>query len=181
MNRRQLLSRALALAAVPLAGALIAAGPAVVVFGPPWISIEYPVNPHDRTTRGAFLLVHAFHHGTAMNIPVTGTAEGIVDGKRRTVELKFESTSRTGVFAVRKQWSPEGTWLLAITVHQSPNDDGATAVVELSPAGEIASVRVPVERRDGWEIPKRVTAQDREAALTALATRSRAELARGTR
>lgn len=181
MNRRQLLSRALALAAVPLAGALVAAVPAVVIFGPPWISIEYPVNPHDRTTRGAFLLVHAFQHGTEMNFPVTGTAEGIVDGKRQTVELKFESTSRTGVFALRKQWATEGTWLIAVTVHQSLGDDGATALVEISPAGEVASVRVPVERRDGWSIPKRVTKQDREAALTALATRSRAELARGTR
>ncbi|PYP64227.1 MAG: hypothetical protein DMD37_03225, partial [Gemmatimonadetes bacterium] len=32
--------------------------------GPPWISIELPVNPYDRTMQGAFLLVHAFHHQT---------------------------------------------------------------------------------------------------------------------
>ena len=64
--------------------------------GPPWISIEHPVNPYDATTRDAFLLVHAFHHGTPQNFPVTGTAEGMVDGQRRTVNLEFTRTSRSG-------------------------------------------------------------------------------------
>jgi hypothetical protein len=31
--------------------------------GPPWISIGCRANPHDRSTRDAYL-VHAFHHGT---------------------------------------------------------------------------------------------------------------------
>ncbi|HUF31409.1 MAG TPA: hypothetical protein VMM77_12225, partial [Gemmatimonadaceae bacterium] len=38
--------------------------------GPPWISVEYPPSPYDQTTRGAFLLVHAFHHGTPANFAV---------------------------------------------------------------------------------------------------------------
>ena len=80
------------------------AAPGSVVAGPPWISIEYPVNPFDRTTRGAHLLVHAYYHGTPVAYPVSGTAEGIVNGERRTMTLRFETTSRTGVYALRKQW-----------------------------------------------------------------------------
>jgi len=45
------------------------------IAGPPWISIEYPVNPYDATTRDAFLVVHAFHHGVPTAFPVSGTAE----------------------------------------------------------------------------------------------------------
>ncbi|HEX6058177.1 MAG TPA: hypothetical protein VFZ11_04085, partial [Gemmatimonadaceae bacterium] len=64
-----------------------AAAPATA--GPPWISIEYPANPLDRTTKGAYLLVHAFHHGTPVGLPVRGTAEGLVNGARRTIALDF--------------------------------------------------------------------------------------------
>src|SRR2546426_1315168 len=58
--------------------------------GPPWISIELPVNPYDQSMRGAFLLVHAFHHQTPMGFIVTGTAEGIVNGRseEHTSELQ---------------------------------------------------------------------------------------------
>jgi len=53
--------------------------------GPPWISIELPANPYDQATRGAFLLVHAFHHGQPVGYLLTGTAEGIVNGERRSI------------------------------------------------------------------------------------------------
>ena len=54
--------RSLGLAA---ACAALFAAPALAK-GPPWISIELPANPYDQTMRGAFLLVHAFHHGKSM-------------------------------------------------------------------------------------------------------------------
>ena len=97
---------------------IAAAAPAPL--GPPWISIEYPPSPYDASTRDAFLLVHTFHHGTPIVAPVTGKAEGIVGGERRSVALKFGGTSRTGVFALDKQWPSEGTWVLFITANQGP-------------------------------------------------------------
>ena len=53
-----------------LAVAMLLATTAFAAFGPPWISIEYPANPYDSGSRGAFLLVHAFHHGTPVSFPV---------------------------------------------------------------------------------------------------------------
>src|SRR2546422_4271544 len=103
--------RSLALAA--LACALVAApAPAFGLKGPPWISIELPANPYDKSTRDAFLLVHAFHHGTAMGFIVTGTAEGMVNGERRSVKLDFAETSRERSEErrvgkeCRSRWSP---------------------------------------------------------------------------
>lgn len=138
--------------------------------GPPWISIEHPPSPYDRTTRDAFLLVHAFHHGTPANFPVIGTAEGLVRGERVSRRLEFGTSSRTGVYALRKQWSDEGLWTLLISVKQGPQDS-VTAVVELAPSGAVASVQVPTERRDGWDIPKAVSMRDVDAALRGRAAR----------
>lgn len=136
------------------------------VKGPPWISIEYPVNPHDATTRDAFLLVHAFHHGTPMQFPVTGTAEGLVAGQRRSVSLELARTSRPGVYALRKQWPAEGIWTLVITVRQGDQESAtASAVVDLSPSGGIASVHVPSRRQGQWLIPEPVQLATIDAGL----------------
>ncbi|MGH7548447.1 MAG: hypothetical protein ACREMM_09755 [Gemmatimonadales bacterium] len=136
--------------------------------GPPWISIELPVNPYDQSMRGAFLLVHAFHHGTPMGFLVTGTAEGIVNGERRSVKLEFAETARAGVFALKRMWLGEGTWTLVIKVNQGP-DDAATALVDLGPDGEVASIRVPTTQRGSWTVPAKVSLSDIDSALRARA------------
>ena len=162
----------------PLAVALLAAAPMHspvaraahhAAAGPPWIAIEYPANPLDRTTKGAYLLVHAFHHGTPVGLPVSGTAEGMVDGKRRTIALDFTATSRAGVYALRRQWPAEGAWLLVITVSQGGADDGATALVRLAPSGAIASVEVPSREQNGWTVPTAVSRREIDRAVATLA------------
>src|SRR5207302_6158343 len=131
--------------------------------GPPWISIEYPANPLDGTTRGAYLLVHAFHHGTPVQSPVRGTAEGLVAGERKSITLRFDTTSRPGVYALRKQWSDDGIWSLVISV--VPHEDNiAQALVELGPEG-VTSIRVPTRREREWTIPRAITAQEIEQSL----------------
>lgn len=144
--------------------------PPAPVFGPPWISIEHPVNPYDQTTRGAYLVVHAFHHGTPTGFPVTGTAEGLVNGQRRTVKLEFKSTSRTGAYALARQWPSEGTWSLVITVAQGPGD-GVSAIVDIGTSGEVARVQVPTRQQDNYTVPAKISMTDVEASLRA---RSRA-------
>jgi len=136
--------------------------------GPPWISIELPVNPYDQSQRGTFLLVHSFHHGTAMGYIVTGTAEGIVKGERRSVKLEFSGTAREGVYALRQTWPNEGTWTLVIKANQGP-EDAATAVVDLGPDGAVAAVRVPTMQRGQWTVPAPVSLGDVDAALRARA------------
>jgi hypothetical protein len=141
--------------------------------GPPWISIEYPPSPYDASTRDAFLLVHAFHHGTPMNFPVEGTAEGIVAGTRKSLPLTFARTSRVGVYALRKQWPADGHWVLALAVNQE-SDAKAGALVELGSRGDVARVTVPTTQRDGWAIPRAISSAEIETALrTSVATASR--------
>ncbi len=122
-----------------VAGLLLPA--ALLAKGPPWISIELPANPWDPETRNAFLVVHAFHHEVSLPLPVTGTAEGIVDGKRRSVALQFERTSRTGAYALRNQWGAKGRWVLIISVNQGDHGDVAQAMVRIAETGQVAGWR----------------------------------------
>jgi hypothetical protein len=164
---------AMAVSVTALRPSSAAAARRAAAAGPPWISIEYPVNPFDRTTRGAYLLVHAYYHGTPVGYPVSGTAEGLVNGERRTVTLRFETTARTGVYALRKQWPSDGAWTLVISVTQGEHDRGgvAQALVELAPNGTVASVRVPTQQHAEGAFPRRLTSQEIEGALRSTAQR----------
>jgi len=177
---RRLARRLLPFAAlVAIVGATAAFTPAALVevgaagvarLGPPWISIEYPPSPYDRVTREALLLVNAYHHFTPVGLPVSGTAEGIVDGKRRSVRLEFDRTSRAGVYALRKQWPSEGSWVLSLAVTQGEGEHNtAGALVTLDREGKVAGVQVPLRQIAGFELrtPRRVTAAEVEAALQA--------------
>ena len=168
--------RTLALAA--LAGASLAtpalAGPVPSIpmddapAGPPWISIEIPVNPYDDSTKGAFLLVHAFHHRIPTGYVVSGTAEGMVNGERRSLALDFSETSREGVYALKQTWPVQGTWTLVIRANQGP-EDAATAVIDLGAEGDVIAVRVPTMQRGRWTVPAPVALAEIDAALRARA------------
>lgn len=151
-----------------LAGLFSATLATPALAGPPWISIELPANPYDAATRGAYLVVHAFHHGTPVALPVSGTAEGIVRGERRSIPLRFTATSRAGEYVLRRMWPAEGTWTLLISVAQG-TDDKATAVIEIGAGGQVASVRVPTRMQGDYMIPAPVAMSDIDAGLRARA------------
>jgi len=133
---------------------------------PPWLSIESPVNPFDPAARGAAFLVHAvFREGQTQLSDLSGTAEGIVDGSRRSITLRFDTTGRPGVFAVRRQWPTDGTWLLRIALQHT------TAIVTLDHSRNVASVRVPTELAGGNQIPRAVGPREIDSTLAEAAKR----------
>jgi hypothetical protein len=133
--------------------------------GPPWISIEFPANPYDRASRDAFLTVRTYHHGEIMARTVTGTAEGIVNGKRESVRLDIRPGSQTGMYVVRWQRPAVGRWVLVINSGSQGLID-ATAVVEISPSGGVANVTVPTRAiAGGWIAPRPVASSEIDALL----------------
>jgi hypothetical protein len=150
-----------------LALSSLLAATAFVSSGPPWISIEYPGNPYAQDSRDAYLYVHAFHHGTPTAFPVSGTAEGLVSGARRTISLEFKTTSRPGVYSLRKQWPNDGIWTLVVGVTQGEGEGNtASAIVELGADGKVASVVVPTTQRNGYLLPAAVSMAGVEAGLS---------------
>src|SRR5213076_2507278 len=105
-------------AALTGAAAIVAAMPSEAAHraGPPWISIEYPANPLDPSTRGGYLLVHSFHHQQVVAADVSGEVVTWDHGTRRANPLRFESTSRPGAYRLTKQWSDGTPYVLLITV-----------------------------------------------------------------
>jgi hypothetical protein len=142
---RSLISRA-ALGATIIAGfATITAASNTAndaaLFGGPWISIEAPANPYDPTARGALMLVHTFHHGTKVNLPVVGKAEGLVDGERKTVNLTLAKSSEIGTHSVRNEWGSKGTWTVLVTASQG--DASIQAVADINADGSVGKISVP--------------------------------------
>jgi hypothetical protein len=85
---------------------LAAATPAVA--GPPWLTIEF--RPNDFA---GVMLVRTSHHGEALAMPLTGTAEGLVNGQRRSVALTFNrSADAPNAYTVPNTWGAEGVWVL---------------------------------------------------------------------
>jgi len=156
MSRRSIL----AILVFPLAVAALAAAPAAAKW-PPWLSIESPVNPYDATARGAVCLIHArVREGTPTLADLHGSAEGLVNGARRSVELRFDQTGSPGVFALRRQWPGEGTWVLRISLLST------TAIVSLDERGGVSGVRIPMTVASGTPVPRAVVARDIDSTLS---------------
>lgn len=43
---------------------------------------------------------------------ISATAEGLVNGERKSHELKVNQTAKPGVYAVFQSWAPEGQWVV---------------------------------------------------------------------
>ena len=150
---------------VTLASFLVAG---IAAAGPPWIAIEYPANPHDPNTRGAFLTVRTYHHGDLMSYDITGTAEGLVNGKRQSVKLEIRRLPAAGTYAVRWQKPADGSWALVINTTRDGNAM-ASALIDIDQRGRVASVTVPSNPIEGgrWLVPRRVASAELEAILRA--------------
>ena len=113
----------------------------VAMFGGPWISVESPANPYDEATRGSLFLVHTFHHGAKVDLPVTAKAEGLVDGQRKSVTLTLSKAAQAGQLGVRNQWGDKGTWMVLAST--SEHGGSIQAVVEINADGSVGKVSVP--------------------------------------
>jgi len=102
--------------------------------GPPWISVEMPGDPTNRLSRGAVMLVHAYSCGGPTDARVTGRAEGIVNGERRTIDLSLVPAGSTGVYAVKQQWPSDGTWVLSFDMNIGGQ---VSTLVTLGPNGGV--------------------------------------------
>src|SRR5258705_1084905 len=129
---------------VAVTAATKVAPPRAAMFGGPWISIEAAVNPYVSTTNGALFLVHTFVHQNPSDLPVSGRAEGLVDGKRRCVPFTLNRTGQMGTYVVRREWGDKGIWTVLVTaMPEAKNGWSIQAVVNVGTDGEIERVSVP--------------------------------------
>jgi len=126
---------------------------------PPLITVERPGVASD----SVFLLVHASPGCQRGNVTVTGTAEGLIDGARRSIALEVAATGTEGVYRVRRQWPRTGVWVLRLVVRVG--EGSATALVGVGASGGIEAIR---EQDAARRIYPYVTDADVEAMLRSL-------------
>ena len=105
----------------------------------------------------AVFLVRPLACGDAASVVMTGTAEGIVNGARRSIPLELVSLPTPGVHAVQRQW-PDGQWVIALTGTCPGRQATASAIVPLAPTGQFVRAKAKFSQ-DG------ATAADIEAVL----------------
>jgi hypothetical protein len=149
------------------AATLLAATASPALAGPPWLSIEFPANPMNKSAQGAYLLVHTFHHEQVASFVVEARAEGLVNGQRKTLPLTLERTDRDGVYALKQTWPETGDWVIVIT--GAPGEGSITALVSIAD-GNLRGIRVPTKKIENgrWTVPLQVTQADIEAELRSL-------------
>jgi hypothetical protein len=89
---------------------------------------------------------------------ISGTAEGLVQGARRSLPLKVMALSRPGVYAVNQNWPPEGAWV--VSLKGSCDGANAGALVPIGPKGFI--------RESSRFFPRAATDSEIEVSLKAL-------------
>ena len=80
------------------------------------------------SNRNEALIVKTFGCHVPSDAKLIGTAEGIVNGERKTVKLTFKHNQK-GVFTIAKQWEDEGVWVIVITGNY--NGMTSNAIVEI--------------------------------------------------
>ena len=96
---------------------------------------------------GQSVVVRTYRCGTPSSLALRGTAEGVVSGERRSVELEITAASEPGVFRVARQWPAEGRWVLVLNV---TGERGVSTLVTLEPG---ASLRI-AEQKQSFERPQ---------------------------
>jgi len=90
---------------------------------------------------------------------ISGTAEGLVKGARRSLALKVVATSKPGVYAVSQNWPAEGEWV--VNLKGTCANANAGALVPIGPKGFV--------RESSKFFPRPATKAEIEASLKDIA------------
>ena len=100
------------------------------------LAIANSVAGNSFQAKGAVMVVRPEGCADPAKARIEGTAEGLVNGARRSISLKLVALQTPGVFAVFKEWPPEGVWVVKLT----GTCQGSTAGV-IAPIGPKGFVR----------------------------------------
>src|SRR5579862_5479206 len=98
-------------------------------------TIASPVASQDFRSKTAAFVFRTEGCADPAKSQISGTAEGIVKGARRSVPLKVDAMSRPGVYAVYQNWSAEGEWV--VNLKGTCANENAGAVIPIGPKGFI--------------------------------------------
>jgi hypothetical protein len=157
----------------------LAGGPAAVAGGF-HVALELPTSQTDARLKDAVLIVRPGGCIDVSQAVLRATAEGLVNGQRRSIPVKL-TPAGPGVYAVTRQWPTEGTWMLVIAGEASKTTEGppmrCSRLVAFGPEGQVQAERLPTARAMGNDLPAQTayrafTVKEIETALQRLASQT---------
>jgi hypothetical protein len=122
-------------------------------------SVGSPVASQDYVAKGAAFVFRTQGCAEPAKSQISGTAEGLVKGARRSVALKLMAMTKPGVYAVYQNWPAEGEWV--VNLKGTCADVSAGAIVPIGPKGFI--------RESSKFFPRPATKAEIEASLKDIA------------
>jgi len=123
------------------------------------ITVGSPVASQDYQAKGAAFVFRTQGCAEPVKSQISGTAEGLVKGARRSVVLKVVAMTKPGVYAVYQNWPAEGEWV--VNLKGTCVDASAGAIVPIGPKGFI--------RESSKFFPRPATNAEIEASLKGVA------------
>jgi len=120
----------------------------------------------NQSTKDVALIVRTYGCHQPEDANVTGTAEGIVDHRRKSLPVDLKADAK-GVYTIHRQWPSEGKWVLVLT--GTNNGMISTVFVQLDEKGGVyADTRLTAYEVTGTHaraLRRKPTTGDVEAAL----------------
>jgi len=121
-------------------------------------TVGSPVASQDYQAKGAAFVFRTQGCAEPAKPQISGTAEGLVKGSRRSVVLKVVAMTKPGVYAVYQNWPAEGEWV--VNLKGTCVDASAGAIVPIGPKGFI--------RESSKFFPRPATNAEIETSLKAI-------------
>jgi len=126
-------------------------------------TIGSPVASQDGRSKLAAFVFRTEGCADPAKATVDATAEGLIQGTRKSVALKLTALSTPGVYAVYPTWGSDGDWV--VSLHGTCAAASAGALIPVGPGG--------FNRAASKFFPRAATKQELEAALQNLSQRRR--------
>lgn len=117
-----------------LSSALLLAIASPALAGGFQLSVETPAGAANPEMKDVVLIARTYGCHQPADARLTATAEGLVNGKRKSLPVELRSIG-SGVYAIKQQWPSEGVWVLALT--GAYNGMTSSVLVELGPNGNV--------------------------------------------
>lgn len=129
------------------------------------LEIGKPSANPEAQAKNAVLVVRGFACVDQEKTTVTGTAEGILNGRHESVALKLIPLSAQSTYAVTQQWPAQGNWVLTF-VMANPRFQGQQSAIVKVEGGSVDWAGIK-------RVPRTPTKDDIEAALNTTAVAAR--------
>ena|SRR5215471_14129307 len=159
----------LRVSSIVLGMAVIAISAGAAMAGDFWVTVESAHSSRPGMGSQTVLVVRPSGCHEPQEATVTATAEGIVNGQRKSLPLKLVAIS-PGVYEIAREWSTQGTWIVAVNAEYRGLP--RAAIVRLGPGGGIPAKLASSERgniADVQSFRRKLAGDDIDSALQAIA------------